>query len=240
MLPSMDSTSKSLLAPAGLNMPERRDGDRTAKSLSEGRCRLESFGESMTGDGERGWCTSEKGDASPLRSERLGLRAASVKGDVARAGETPCSRGGASSVGLRAMSEGAETTEMSVLGVPYLALEIGLAGPTTIGVNELALDVDLVVAVSGDLTRGDRMERSVLAGLATLGEDDSFTSEDCILEVLMGVLGSGLYMTGGEETCVIPCDDGPALVDIGEGGTEDGVVSCVGDIGSYGTKTLDW
>jgi hypothetical protein len=98
-------------------------------------------------------------------------------------------------VGLRATSESAE---ISVTGVPYLALAAGLAGPTTTGVNELAVEVDLVVAVSlglvipDDLTGRNLAEGTALVGLVISNDDASVTMEDCSLEALNGVWGSGL------------------------------------------------
>ena len=104
----------------------------------------------------------------------------------------------------------------------YPALDARLGGPTTAGVNELAVDTDR------DDAAGDLKERTVLAGLLTVGDGDWAMMDDCSLEVLIGVLGRGLCITGGEETWVISGV-----------GIEEPVASCVGEIGSKGTKVLD-
>ena len=62
----------------GLNIAERRDGDRMAISLSPARCRLDCGGESRTGDGER---------LKPKLGES-GCVSTSINGELAERGET--------------------------------------------------------------------------------------------------------------------------------------------------------
>lgn len=185
----------------GLNIPERNDGDSRAVSLSDGRCRLESCGDSRTGDGERlkpgesGCAMSVNGeDGDRVTYGCVARPRASLNGDTAAGtatkGDAEPERDAACalSVGLRAKSE---PTGL----VPWLG------GPMTAGVKELAEEPDLVVSVSAGLTtRGESVVR-VPGGLRGCGEvvGDSTLTEDRNLEVLIGVLGRGLCITGGED-----------------------------------------
>lgn len=59
------------------------------------------------------------------------------------------------------------------------------------------------------------------------------SARDCRAEVRIGVLGKGLWMMGGVENFI-------DLNGAGEAGVDESLVSCVGEMGSYGTKTFDW
>ena len=72
--------------------------------------------------------------------------------------------------------------------------ELGLEGPRTTGVNELAV----VEESAGLTTRGVTVPG--LVGLMYLGEGIPALTLDCSVEGLMGVLGRGLCITGGEES----------------------------------------
>jgi len=220
----------------GLNMPERRDGDSAAVSLHAPRCRLEGCGDRNTGDGERkpgepnAWM-SENGDSGDITRSGRGdaldtsvlvgepmaeaMPGTATKGESARdsAGELP------SSVGLRATSK---RSDPGICGVPYLTLGARPAGPTTAGVNELAVDPERV-ELAGLLARDD----VTALGTAGLGDTDSAVTDDCNLEVLIAVLGMGLCITG------VDAWDRPNLGAKGDDGAEDSVAdSGTGDIGS--------
>ena len=114
-LPSTDvmSNASSTEEIEGLNIPERRDGERTAMSLSAARCSEDMPGDSITGDGERSGCkrgdtawTSVNGEptsATARSVSMLGICAAlrSTKGD-----------------GMRESVSGSERTSSYALALP--------------------------------------------------------------------------------------------------------------------------
>ena len=76
------------------------------------------------------------------------------------------------------------------LGRPSISLGARLGGPTTAGVNELAVEPERV-ELAGLVTRGD-MAAPDTGPLMNLGDGDAAVTDDCSVEVLIGVLGEGL------------------------------------------------